>query len=211
MIRHEQNDHFAMKRTVISLLPLWMLLILFSRFALAEGSDARPSRPRPKSAKSAPVRIRKKTAGSRLNQDEIRALTRLHNKARADVGVAPLAWSADIAAYAQRWADHLAASGCRMEHRPSSGKWRRLYGENLFMGTAGAYGVGDAVEAWVGEKKDYRGKALDGSNWHAAGHYTQVVWRGTRRFGCAKSACRDMVIVVCNYDPPGNVMGQKPF
>jgi pathogenesis-related protein 1 len=154
---------------------------------------------------------KKRKPGSRLDAREIRVLLRLHNRARADVGVRPLVWSESLAACAQRWADHLAATGCRMEHRPSSGKWRRRYGENLFMGTAGAYGVGDAVLSWVDERKDYRGRALNGSDWSAAGHYTQVVWRDTRRVGCARKVCGGMVIVVCNYDPPGNVLGEKPY
>jgi pathogenesis-related protein 1 len=158
-----------------------------------------------------PRAVKKRTPGSRLKTKEIQTLLRLHNKARAEVGVRPLVWSNPLAAYAQRWADHLAVTGCRMEHRPSSGNWRRSYGENLFMGTAGAYGVGDAVLSWVEEKKDYRGRALNASNWRAAGHYTQVVWRGTRRVGCAKKVCSGMVIVVCNYDPPGNVLGESPY
>jgi pathogenesis-related protein 1 len=154
---------------------------------------------------------KKRRPGSRLDAREIRILLRLHNQARADVGVRPLVWSDGLAACAQRWADHLAATGCRMEHRPSSGKWRRRYGENLFMGTARVFGVGDAVRSWVEEKKDYPGGTLNGSNWSPAGHYTQAVWRGTRRVGCAKKVCNGMVIVVCNYDPPGNLLGEKPY
>ena len=161
--------------------------------------------------KSVPAKTGSKTIGSGLKREEVQTLIRLHNKARADVGVGPCNWSAKLASYAQKWADHLAATGCRMEHRPSSGAWRRIYGENLFMGTAGYYGVGDAVDSWVSEKKNYRGGALSSSNWHSAGHYTQIVWRGSGELGCAKTVCNGMVIVVCNYNPPGNVLRQKPY
>lgn len=149
--------------------------------------------------------------GSRLSENEVRTLVTLHNRARAEVGVEPLVWSRSLAVWAQSWADHLASTSCRMEHRPRSGRWRQLYGENLLMGRAGYHGVVDAPREWEKEKPLYRGAALSSSNWHPAGHYTQMVWKNTSRIGCAKAECHGNVIVVCNYDPPGNVLGQKPY
>ncbi len=134
-----------------------------------------------------------------------------HNKARAAVGVAPLVWSDKLAMYACDWADHLASTSRRMEHRPHSGRWNQEHGENLFMGSAGHYGVADAVAMWESERSAYDGRTIDESNVHACGHYTQLVWRATRRMGCAKVVCAGNVIVVCNYDPPGNVLGQVPY
>lgn len=149
--------------------------------------------------------------GSRITPGEMRTLLNLHNRARADVGIGPLVWSKNLAVYAQSWADHLASTSCRMEHRPRSGKWRQVYGENLLIGTVGYHGVADAVWAWERERSLYHGGALNSSNWYPSGHYTQMVWKNTRRLGCAKAECRGNVIVVCNYDPPGNVLGQKPY
>ena len=150
-------------------------------------------------------------AGSRLTPLEVRQLLTFHNRARADVGLAPVMWSNELARYAQEWADHLASTSRRMEHRPPSGRWKQEHGENLFMGTAGYYGVADAVIAWEKERRAYDGRAIDESNVHAFGHYTQLVWRSTRRIGCAKVACAGNVIIVCNYDPPGNILGQTPY
>jgi pathogenesis-related protein 1 len=149
--------------------------------------------------------------GSNLTLQEVQQLLQLHNEARADVGVAPLHWSEKLAIYAQAWADHLASTNCRMEHRPHSGKWKQEHGENLFMGTAGYYSVSDAVKAWESEKIYYGGGTLNPSNWYDSGHYTQVVWTNTKQVGCAKVECNGEMIVVCNYDPPGNVLGQKPY
>ena len=149
--------------------------------------------------------------GSSLTLREVQELLQLHNKARADVGIGPLRWSKDIAIYAQEWANHLASTGCRMGHRPHTGPWKGEHGENLFMGTAGYYGVGDAVKAWESEKKYYRGETLNSSNWYKAGHYTQLVWKNTKDLGCAKVECKGYIIVVCNYDPPGNFLGEKPY
>jgi pathogenesis-related protein 1 len=149
--------------------------------------------------------------GSDLSLQEVRQLIDLHNRVRADAGAGPLSWYRELAIYAQEWADHLASKGCKMEHRPHSGKWKQKYGENLFMGTSGYYGVADAVTAWESEKKYYKGEALNSSNWYASGHYTQVIWKNTQRVGCARAECNNgMMIVVCNYDPPGNVIGQRP-
>lgn len=149
--------------------------------------------------------------GSRLKAEEMSVLLSLHNWVRSDVGIGPLAWSKNLAGYAQSWADHLASTSCKLEHRPISGKWKQEYGENLFIGTLGYYGVADAVRAWEKEKSLYHGAPLTSSNWYPSGHYTQLVWKNTSHIGCAKAECGSNVIVVCNYDPPGNVLGQKPY
>jgi len=151
------------------------------------------------------------STGSRLSSQEVQQLVSLHNKVRADVGVGPVTWSKKLAMYAQQWANHLASTNCSLQHRPPSGKWKREYGENLFMGTAGYFGVADAVKSWEDEKKYYRGQTLDHSNWYDSGHYTQMVWKESQQIGCAKVECNGNVIVICNYDPPGNILGQKPY
>jgi pathogenesis-related protein 1 len=153
----------------------------------------------------------RQSIGSGLSSQEVRQIVDMHNRIRADVGVGPVTWSNKLAAYAQRWADRLASSVCGLEHRPPSGEWKLLYGENLFMGTVERYGAVDAVKAWESEKPRYRGQPLGPSNSADIGHYTQMVWRHSKQIGCAKAECLGNLIVVCNYDPPGNVLGQKPY
>ena len=156
-----------------------------------------------------PVSDRQTTASPSLTAGEIDLILALHNRARGEVGTDSLVWSSDLSAYAQEWADHLAAEGRGLEHRPTAGLWKRVHGENLFMGTAGAFAVGDAVDSWVEEKQFYHGEALTESDWHESGHYMQVVWKGTKAVGCAKALSNGEMIVVCNYSPPGNVLGQS--
>ncbi|EEE60683.1 hypothetical protein OsJ_14158 [Oryza sativa Japonica Group] len=45
------------------------------------------------------------------------------------------------------------------------------------------------------------------------GAYTQVVWRATTQLGCARRTCRNGVdtVAVCDYYPPGNIVGQRPY
>ena len=151
------------------------------------------------------------SAGSRLTAQEVRQLLAAHNAARAEVGTSPLVWSESLALYAQEWADHLASTIRRLEHRPHSGKWKQKHGENLFMGTVGYYGVANAVAAWENEKHAYHGQAIEMSNFYAYGHYTQLVWKNTRTLGCARAQGGGNMIVVCNYDPPGNIVGHTPY
>jgi len=160
---------------------------------------------------AAPRSLPPVSTGARLSMEEAGKIVSLHNQIRTEVGVGPLRWSEEVAGYAQQWADHLASSRCGMQHRPRSGKWRQQYGENLFIGSAGHYGTADAVRAWAREKSSYRGGAIHASGFADIGHYTQMVWRESRQIGCATARCRNNLIVVCNYDPPGNFVGQRPY
>lgn len=126
-----------------------------------------------------------------------------HNTARAGLGLPPLEWSDGLASVAQQWADTLLARGA-FQHRPDSS-----YGENLFEISGARATPADVVGVWVSESRDYdpRTNACRGT----CGHYTQVVWRSTRRVGCAAARGRGREIWVCNYDPPGNWQGERPF
>lgn len=143
---------------------------------------------------------------SAMSPAHITEITRYHNKVRRDVGVGPLEWSPSLAAFSQQWADRLARTTCQMKHRSG-----HRFGENLFIGTKGRFTAVDAAKAWESEKPLYDGGALTRSNWKPAGHYTQMVWRKTRRLGCGEAECKGMLMVVCNYDPPGNYLGQRPY
>jgi uncharacterized protein YkwD len=144
--------------------------------------------------------LAKPTRASATPKGDAGALLAAHNRVRADHCAPPLAWSKDLAAIAQRWADHLRDAGCAFEHS------RTDYGENLAAGTEGALDPDGVVAMWYGEiaKYDFRrgGFSME------TGHFTQVVWRATARVGCGTSRCNGMQIWVCNYDPPGNVEGE---
>lgn len=141
-----------------------------------------------------------------LKGDEQQAILDYHNKVRAEVNVKPLSWSEKLAQHAQTWVDNLANTGCKMQHSHDSN-----YGENLFMGSLGHFNVIDAAKSWESEKRYYSGDVLNSSNWQKMGHYTQMVWHNTSQLGCAKVACNNNLIVICNYNPAGNYMGQKPY
>ena len=147
----------------------------------------------------------------KLDKDEIALLLGEHNRVRAGAGLSSLEWSEDLSDYAEEWANHLAATGCNLDHRPKSGKWKRKYGENLFMGVAENFGILHTVTTWEREKKNYSYGPVTEQNRFATENYTQLVWKDTERVGCAKAICSGNMVIVCNYDPPGNVPGEKPY
>lgn len=157
------------------------------------------------------LNVSAQSTGSRFTQEEARTMVNLHNEARFEVGAGEITWSNELAAYAQEWVDHLAKTDCTLKHRPSSGPWKQKYGENGFIGSVGFHGVTDAAKGWKREKEYYGGQPLNQANWYASGHYTQMVWRKSTQMGCGKAECKGQVLIFCNYNPPGNILGEKPY
>ncbi len=126
-----------------------------------------------------------------------------HNAVRAKLKLPALQWSDELASLSQKWADSLLAQK-RFAHNPDS-----PYGENLFMITGAAATPHMVVRQWASESHDYD----YGSNSCSAtcGHYTQIVWRHTQRVGCAAARGAGREIWVCSYDPPGNIVGERPY
>jgi hypothetical protein len=127
---------------------------------------------------------------------ESAAILEAHNRVRAKHCARPLVWSEALAATAQEWANSLRDSGCRFEHSQTA------YGENLAAGTR--LSGENAVELWAAEVSQYDYKKPGFSP--RTGHFTQMVWAGSRSLGCGFSECQGMRLWVCHYDPAGNVM-----
>ncbi|MDO8990841.1 MAG: CAP domain-containing protein [Sideroxyarcus sp.] len=143
-----------------------------------------------------------------------------HNRWRKNVGAPPLTYSAELANSAQAWANHLKQSNqCKMRHSDPDAK----YGENLYWASAIEWSNGlreqqtvspkTVVDSWASERADYNYKTNSCAKAKMCGHYTQVVWKSTRTVGCAVAVCEDSreQVWVCQYQPPGNWVGQKPY
>jgi pathogenesis-related protein 1 len=125
-----------------------------------------------------------------------------HNAYRARHCAAALQWSDELAAVSQAWADRLAAKGCVLEHNP-----RSAHGENLaFFGPPGTLTAEEVAKMWYDEQRGYDYQRARFS--FATGHFTQLVWRDTRAFGCGQVVCNGGELWVCSYAPAGNVQGQ---
>ena len=138
-----------------------------------------------------------------------------HNVERQRLGIPPLVWDNTLATFAAKYAanqDRVGA-GCSGNLRHSNGP----YGENLYWywtSTRALATPGQALASWISEKKYYNYRSNTCAKGKKCGHYTQVVWAKTRRVGCVARACaskRGATYVICNYNPPGNYIGQRPY
>jgi pathogenesis-related protein 1 len=142
-----------------------------------------------------------------------------HNRIRRGVRPPPepalgnLSWSGRAAKVASEW-----AARCKFRHNPGRG----ALGENLFAMSGGQPDVtvvARALRSWASESADYDYRSDKCRAGAVCGHYTQMIWRETRGIGCALARCSGgspfddatWSLVVCNYDPPGNVVGRKPY
>jgi pathogenesis-related protein 1 len=161
----------------------------------------------------------KRGAGTSASSTLATEMLNAHNQARASAkptpkpALPPLTWSPEAAKVAQAWANQ-----CKFEHNKNRGK----YGENLAAAAPpGSKTNADAVQDWVSEASDYSYSSNKCAAGKACGHYTQVVWRNSTQVGCATAICTKnspfgsefprWQLWVCNYTPPGNYVGQKPY
>jgi uncharacterized protein YkwD len=123
-----------------------------------------------------------------------------HNKYRALHHAPALEWDDELAYYAEKYANQ-----CEFKHSSSP------YGENL---ATGYPSISAAVKIWYDESARY---SYDDPGYSTAtGHFSQVVWKNTRKVGCGYVACNGKngtpgKFLVCEYSPHGNVLSKKLF
>ena len=174
------------------------LLVIFVSFATiaADAQKKTGSGPLTNPARAAKV----KCEVNGLTQPEITELLASHNKARAEQKLPPLVWDCALANLAQQWANRGVYA-----HRGDS-----AFGENIFVASNPAEAVGTVVKTWVGEKANWTNKTAKCAPGKVCNHYTQVMWNTTSQVGCGinrNSPGQWKTIVVCNYNPAGNLGG----
>lgn len=122
-----------------------------------------------------------------------------------------MGWSAAAAAVAEAW-----AAGCTYAHNAGRG----FRGENIAASAPpGSRTAAGIVGLWAGEWPDYDYATNRCAAGQVCGHYTQIVWRTTIAVACAKATCTtgspfgsgSWDFWVCDYEPPGNFVGERPY
>ena len=135
-------------------------------------------------------------------------LLAIHNRTRAAFGSPTLRWDPVLAAGAQAYARQLALVG-RLQHSPR--QMRPGQGENLSLGTRGAYPIEAMAGGWAAERRLFRPGRFPAvsrtGNWADTGHFTAMVWPTTTRLGCGLASAGRWDVLVCRYAPAGNVDG----
>ena len=152
--------------------------------------------------------------GSSIKPNDAQKILDHHNKVRMEVGVQKLTWNPKLASYAQSWAQYLADSKrCKLIHSKGIDKEGNIVGENLFWGSdANSFTVMDASVSWYEEKNMYHYERIGDSKQNGVGHYTQMVWKNTKELGVGIAICKDGgIVIVANYYPAGNYIGEYPY
>lgn len=141
-----------------------------------------------------------------------------HNAVRARAMPAPapalpaMTWHEGAASTASAWVER-----CEFKHNTAI---TGTYGENIFAMYGSRPTPTQVVEDWASEapRYDYANNRCSGGE---CGHYTQLVWRASTGVGCASKLCTEnspfgagntpWIFWVCDYAPPGNVIGQRPY
>jgi uncharacterized protein YkwD len=157
-----------------------------------------------------------------LKGDYSTVMTNYHNIHRSNHSVSDVTWDSGLAASAL-----VLANRCKFEHDMDINGGG--YGQNIAAwasseigeGEGNKYGAVSVTDQWYNSEMEnwsFYGQANppEGMNIDLYGHFTQVVWKGTSKIGCATAYCpsgqmydgMNAYFTVCNYDGPGNYGGE---
>ena len=150
--------------------------------------------------------------------DLARVAIQEHNQIRSTAtptpspGLPAVQWSSQVEAVATQW-----AANCVYQHNAGRGN----LGENIAASSPGYWSsIAGVVQAWASEAADYDYASNTCAAGKECGHYTQLVWRNSTLVGCAYASCNKNSpfqgvttwdFWVCDYSPPGNFIGQRPY
>ncbi|KAL5509459.1 hypothetical protein EMCRGX_G004839 [Ephydatia muelleri] len=161
-----------------------------------------------------------------LSSVDQQAATDAHNTYRAMEGASnmlQMSWDPYLASVAQAYAQqcifsHNSARSTQYTAAAGTNAVASYVGENLYVTSGGDTPglVGSAIQAWYSEKSGYNLTTNSCSG--VCGHYTQIVWAQSYLVGCGSSYCQSVsgfnsagTIIVCDYAPGGNYVGQVPY
>lgn len=160
------------------------------------------------------------TNDSLLSDSQKRTFVDTHNQYRNNTKppasyMSTMDWSDNLAQGAQNW-----ASKCNFSHSQTPGIGENIYATSRRTPNYQSFDPNEAVRSWGNEGIFYNYDKNSCEPGRVCGHYTQVVWDDTNKVGCGIQDCPSIqginwpnggTVVVCQYSPPGNYIGQKPY
>lgn len=112
----------------------------------------------------------------------------------------------NLRSISQDWAETLARED-RFAYRPNSN-----YGENIYCLWSSDRNAKanpkNVCRSWYDEMREFN-FGVEPKGMFKAGHFSQMVWKSSKELGVGVAKTKKgKVLVVCNYDPRGNVVGQ---
>ncbi len=153
-------------------------------------------------AKKYKVKRHKPNAEYNLEQD-LKEFLNLHNNERNKYGCSPLIWDDSLAKIAQEWANYLVDKNA-IYHRNDS-----ELGENIFWGGSEDYTLVDAAKSWLSERKKFKGRKFHPKC--KCSHYTQIIWKNSKKIGAAIIRKNGVTICVAEYSPAGNYLNENVY
>lgn len=145
-----------------------------------------------------------------VSGEVVNELVEAHNFWRKQVKTPPLSWSDELARQAREWALTLLRKGA-FEHEPDAS-----YGQNIAWFAGERLNPTAVVDYWGNEVEYFDAQKNTCHEEAVCRHYTQIVWKDTREVGCASAWGEHpkygvQEFWVCNYSPPGNMEGMRPY
>ncbi|RYQ82241.1 hypothetical protein Ahy_B10g100836 [Arachis hypogaea] len=132
---------------------------------------------------------------------------RVHNDARAKVGVEPLKWDRNLARHAMRYVYEY-ISRCNSIRFTKS-----KFDQNIVHFKYSSEFDRTGIDAMTRDRcYDYKtNSCIDDKN--KCCYYPQVVWRTTTSVGCSGNKCLNNqgTLFTCYYSPRGNIPNERPY
>jgi hypothetical protein len=136
----------------------------------------------------------------------IREALQSHNELRRLHYTDPLEYDSELSKNAQKYAEFLVSIGSlQSSDCLINGK---EVGESLAYTGGHALTGTDMTNMWYEENRDYDFKTSTTKPGKVAGHFTQLVWKDTKRVGFGLAQKNNAYYAVAYYHPPGNVEGK---
>ncbi|CAG7834725.1 unnamed protein product [Allacma fusca] len=136
---------------------------------------------------------------TKTHYENIAEMFELHNVYRTAHGVPLLKLDPQLNTHAQEWAEKLEAWG-KLEASAN------VIGENCFLSSTHHLIAAHAVNAWYSEKFEFDWEG-DYENQKGTEHFTQIIWRDSKKMGGGYKSGSNGTYIVAVYVPPGNIPG----